>query len=105
MRERLGDGEAPCPRLQVPAEQRERQLVARLRLGLPRGFRGGQSVVVVRDELSCPPDGVGQWLPVPGQREPWAEGDRLLERGEIVTERVGPARGPEPDGRGDRAEQ
>ena len=42
---------------------------------------------------------------VPGQRDPRIELDRPVERREVVAERVGPARGPEPDRGRDPLEQ
>ena len=51
------------------------------------------------------PTGIGDRIAVAGQRDLGRELDRPLERLEEVAERVGTARGPEPDGRRDPPEQ
>ena len=56
-------------------------------------------------QLARASGGIVDRLPVTGQRDPRLELDRAVERSEVVAERIGPARGPEPDGRRDAAEQ
>src|SRR5262245_49795982 len=99
MRQRLGDREAPRRRLEVVAEQRERGLVAGPWLLAQRRLDGVQPAPVMLDQGPGAADGIGDRLAVAGQREPRRELDRALERLEVVGERVGPARGPEADGR------
>ena len=105
VRERLGDREAPRRRLQVAAEERERDLVARPRLGGERRRGRLEPLAMVGEELTGSPGGVGDGLPVPGDGERRLERDRLLERVEVVAERVGPALRPEADGRRDAVEE
>ena len=56
-------------------------------------------------ELPRAAGGILDRIPVPGQCDPRVELDRAVERGEVVAERIGAARRPEPDGRRDAAEQ
>ena len=56
-------------------------------------------------ELSRAPGRIGDRVAVPGQCDLGIELDRAVERAEVVAQRVGTARGPEPDGRRDAPEQ
>ena len=76
VRERLGDGETPLRRGMSARKERERQLVARVRLGRERCERVRKALVMVLDDLACAPCGVVDRLPVGGQGEPRGELDR-----------------------------
>ena len=103
VRERLGDREPPGGGLQVVAEERERDLVAGARVVAERGRRPRRAA-----------RGGGRGARAPARPGPRSarrgrgsasvglERDRRLERVEVVAERVGPARRPEPDRRRDR---
>jgi len=105
MRERLGDREPPRGGFQVVAEQRERDVVGVSRLLAERGGRHGQALGVMLDQLPRTADRIGERLAVTRERERRLEVDRRPERSEIVAERIGSARGPQADGRGDPAEK
>jgi DNA repair photolyase len=103
--QRLGDCEAARARLQVVAEKRERHGIAGLGLTSERSFRRIESLFVMRDQRVGAAHGILDRLTVARQREAWGQLDRLLQRGEVVAERVRPALGPEADRRRDRIEQ
>jgi hypothetical protein len=105
VRQRLRDREAPGGRLQVVAEERERDLIGGPGLALERRHRRLKTLAVVRQQFVRPRDRVGEWLAVPRERQRGLEVDRRPERVEVVPERIGAARRPEADGRRDTPEQ
>ena len=105
MRERLGDRETAPRSRQVGAEERERELVAGLRLGPSAATVSSSRTRMVLLQLARASGRILDRLAVAGQRDPRRELDRAVERREVVAERIGPARRPEPDRRRDPAEQ
>ena len=70
VRQRLGDREPARRRVELGAEERERDLVARARLRPERGRRRVQALAVVLDDLAGARGRVLDRLAVAGQREP-----------------------------------
>src|SRR5262245_13329491 len=98
MGEGLRDGEAPRCGLEIVAPERERELVSAAGLLAECGGRLLEPDTVVLLQLPGPSRRVLDHLAVPGQRDVRVERDRAVERLQVVAERVGPARGPEPYG-------
>src|SRR5262245_17332311 len=98
MGERLRNGESPRRRLEVVAPQGKRELVSAAGLLAERGGRLLEPDPVVLLQFPGASRRILDHLAVPGQRDVRVERDRAVERLQIVAERVGPARGPEPDG-------
>ena len=90
---------APTPRSD------ERELVARLRARAERFGRRVQPFAVMQLELPRTARRVVDRVAVPGQCDLGIELDRPVERGEVVAERIRPARRPETDGRRERPKE
>ena len=105
MRQRLRDREAALCRRQGVAEELQRDLVARLRLGAQRRLSRGQPRAVVFDQLARAGGWIGNRLAVARVDDVRGELDRPFERGQVIAERIGPALRIEADRRRDAAEQ
>jgi len=80
VRERLGDREAASRCGKIRSEERERDLVAGLRLSPERGDRLLEAKPVMFLQLARAPGGIVDRLPVTGQRDPGVELDRSEDR-------------------------
>src|SRR6185503_10257886 len=67
--------------------------------------RLGQTRAVMHLQLARTACWILDQVPVTGQCDPRIELDGAIERCEVVAERIGTARRPEPDRRGDAAQQ
>src|SRR5262245_38933767 len=105
MRQRLGDGEATSRRGQLRSEEHEGELVAGPWLNVERVGRSVEAIAVVLLELARTARRIVDGIAVPRERDLGIELDRAVERGQVVAERVRPARRPEADGRRDAPEE
>jgi hypothetical protein len=105
VRERLCNREAAPGGLQVVPEEGERDLVARLRVGCERGDRLFEPDAMVLDQLTRSPGRILDRVAMAGECDLRRELDRALERNQVVPERVGAARRPEPHRRSDACQE
>ncbi|CAN5750765.1 hypothetical protein BH18ACT13_BH18ACT13_16170 [soil metagenome] len=97
----LGDCEATTRRLEILAEERERELVARFGLRSERRDRLLETQAVVLLQLPRASRRIVDRLAVAGQGDVGVEVLYSQKGAKVVPERVGTACRPEPDGRRD----
>ncbi len=105
MRPSLGEREPPQRRRQVVREQDQRDVVRGLRSPPQRIHRLLETRVVMRRDLERAPGGILQRFVMSGEREARLQRDDRRQRLKVVGQRIRPRFGPQPDVRGDRAEQ